>query len=297
MDAAPRPTPPAAHHAAVDVLRVLLIAPESFDVAGVTALLAPSGEEDGLELEVAHHLDRAVARLGAAGQAEAAAPISVVLLALPFADRPGIVPFVALRARARATAIVILCAAADEPLGLKAVQLGASDYLIGEQLYRTLVVRCLRHAVETERVRELLAHTQARAPRFEDPEKDPAARPASLRAALPEEFTRLVQRYGQCLDDAVEQALYRVEHPIAGELSALAAEAGELRAAPRDVVEIHAATLKERTRDTGPQRLKLYTAEGRLRLLELMGYLAAYYRAACLAAEPYRPSPSFRDRP
>jgi hypothetical protein len=58
----------------------------------------------------------------------------------------------------------------------------------------------------------------------------------------------------------------------------LARRAGRLGASPRDVIEIHTAVLKEKEAEEGPQRARLFQAEGRLRLLELMGHLVTYYR-------------------
>ena len=36
--------------------------------------------------------------------------------------------------------------------------------------------------------------------------------------------------------------------------------------------------MKQREAEHGPQRMKLYLAEGRVRLLELMGHLVTLYR-------------------
>ena len=187
----------------------------------------------------------------------------------------GLGPLMTIRAEAPALPIVVLCAAGDEPLALKAVQLGATDYLVVEQLYGTLAVRSLRHAVEVARVRTLLASHQAEWPSSQG---GAGNRPAPLRAAFPDRFAELAREYGEVLDRAVEQILQRRPVPLAQRLQRLASAAGELRAGPRDIVELHAAVMKQREAEHGPQRMKLYLAEGRVRLLELMGHLVTFYR-------------------
>jgi DNA-binding NarL/FixJ family response regulator len=215
---------------------------------------------------------------GSHGVAErVAGGVDVVLLALPEAER-GILPLIELRATVPEVPVVVIANAADEPLAVKALQMGAADYLVAERLYGTLLARCVLHAVETERVRARLRKIEAE---WQQPLRgsgDAEGTAASLRAALPKSFEELTEDYGRLLDQAVEQLVYRVEHPLEAQARRLARRAGELRAGPRDIVEIHAAVLKARRREVGPQRMRLYVAEGQVRLLELMGHLVTYYR-------------------
>jgi hypothetical protein len=169
----------------------------------------------------------------------------------------------------------VLCASGDEPLAVKAVQLGATDYLVMEGLYGTLAVRSLRHAVEVARLRAVLATYYGEWPLSAG---GAGSRPAPLRAAFPERFAELTREYGEILDRAVEQILQRRPAALEQRLQRLANAAAELRAGPRDVVELHAAAMKQREAEHGPERMKLYLAEGRLRLLEVMGYLVTFYR-------------------
>ena len=53
---------------------------------------------------------------------------------------------------------------------------------------------------------------------------------------------------------------------------------GFLNGRPRDVVEIHSTALKRKSNGAAPQRAQAYVQEGRLMVLEVMGYLASYYR-------------------
>ena len=101
---------------------------------------------------------------------------------------------------------------------------------------------------------------------------------APLRESVPDVFGELVQRYGELMDLALEQRAYRVEHNVSERLRSLAEQVGFLRAGPRDVVEVHSTALKGKTRKMPPAKAQAYVEEGRLMVLQLMGYLVSYYR-------------------
>jgi response regulator RpfG family c-di-GMP phosphodiesterase len=107
---------------------------------------------------------------------------------------------------------------------------------------------------------------------------------APLRERAPGDFPKLLDRYTQILEQAIEQRVYRVDHRVSESLGSLAGELGVLRAGPRDVVDLH--TMALRARLLGPslsnQEADAWTAEGRLLILELMGHLVSYYRAYTL---------------
>lgn len=102
--------------------------------------------------------------------------------------------------------------------------------------------------------------------------------PAPLRETMPEHFQELALRCMFLLDRAVERRLRQETLPISDDLRALAEFLGSLKAGPRDVIDIYLGALRERTRDLSSQKSQVYAEEGRLLVLELMGYLAAFYR-------------------
>ena len=99
-----------------------------------------------------------------------------------------------------------------------------------------------------------------------------------LRESVPDVFSDLVQHYGGLMDLALEQRAYKAEHDISGELRSISERLGLLRAGPRDAVEIHSHALKGKTKVVTTQKAQAYVEEGRLMVLELMGYLTAFYR-------------------
>lgn len=99
-----------------------------------------------------------------------------------------------------------------------------------------------------------------------------------LHATLPEIFAELVQLYGELIDFALEQRVYKVEYPISDSLRAIAQRLGVLQAGPRDLVEIHSVALRQKIAGINAIKARVYAEESQLIALELMGYLTSFYR-------------------
>lgn len=104
----------------------------------------------------------------------------------------------------------------------------------------------------------------------------------SLAESLPEIFASLVGEYGTLLDTALESRTYRVEDDLAEKLRLLAEKLGTYHAGPHDVVLLHSQALKTKVAGIPYPKSSHYFEEGRLLVLKLMGYLAAYYRGYSL---------------
>jgi diguanylate cyclase (GGDEF)-like protein/PAS domain S-box-containing protein len=76
----------------------------------------------------------------------------VILLHLSACGMPGLAAYALLQTLAPSAPIVVVVPAADEVLALRAIQQGASDFLILEQLHETLLIRSLRHALERQQI-------------------------------------------------------------------------------------------------------------------------------------------------
>lgn len=278
-------------------IRVLLVE-DNAALAGLAkeVLTPPEGRgPEDLAFEVAH-VERLAATLACLDQGN----VDVVLLDLTLPDSAGLATFQRVHAHAPSVPIVVLTALDDEAMAVQAVREGAQDYLVKGQLPLELVARALRYAVERQRAEAGLRREQtARAAAEEALERarremralEQLAAPRatrvtaqvfgveSLSRAAPPTFRAFVERYAGLLDLAIEQRTYRVDHRLSDALRALADELGFLNAGPRDVVEVHTAALKERIGSAPPLRAQAYVEEARVLVLELMGYLVAYYRA------------------
>lgn len=114
-----------------------------------------------------------------------------------------------------------------------------------------------------------------------------------LHESAPLVFEELLQRYSELIDMAMEQRAFKVEHGITDALRSMAERLGFLRAGPRDVVEIHSKVLKRKSEGVNSIKVQAYTEEGRLMVLELMGYLVSYYRNYSLGtSKTFTPQPS-----
>ncbi|CAN5738660.1 EAL domain-containing protein [soil metagenome] len=75
----------------------------------------------------------------------------VVLLNLAACSDSALGVYAVIAAQAPDVPVLVMSPAAQETLALRAVQNGACDYLIVEQIYDTLLVRAIRHAIEQQR--------------------------------------------------------------------------------------------------------------------------------------------------
>jgi PAS domain S-box-containing protein len=101
----------------------------------------------------------------------------------------------------------------------------------------------------------------------------------TLQDGFPDTFRKLTESYEELMELALEQQAFKVKHDISGRLGAMAETLGFYKAGPRDVVDIHAAALKAKSRKAATaEKRKAYTGEGWIMVLELMGDLASFYR-------------------
>jgi PAS domain S-box-containing protein len=85
--------------------------------------------------------------------------IDVVLVDLKLPDSQGIDTFDNVYAQAPDAPIIVLTVTDNDELALEAVQKGAQDYLVKDQVDATLLVRAIRYAIERKRVEETLQET------------------------------------------------------------------------------------------------------------------------------------------
>lgn len=106
-----------------------------------------------------------------------------------------------------------------------------------------------------------------------------------LQESAPGVFAELVQEYGRIMDKALEHRIYKVEESLSPLLERLATRLGFLRATARDVVLLHSTVLQEKSHAETAARTRGYLQEGHFLLVELIGYLATYYRNRALFTE------------
>jgi hypothetical protein len=99
----------------------------------------------------------------------------------------------------------------------------------------------------------------------------------SLRLRDPDLFCELVETYEVILVRGLDRLIYK-EEPPSRPLRAMSTRLGLVGAGPRDVVEIHGLALRHQCETQPEGAARALADEGRLMVLELMGYLAGFYR-------------------
>ncbi len=268
-----------------DLCRILLIEDEPTTVKLIQRLLLKAPQcslAEGLTFALTQAQDLQETAEKLAGE-----KFDLILLSLEISVPPGLNILVKTRELAAAIPIVVQTTSNDEKLVVRAFQLGADGYIQLNNIDSSLLVYQIRVAIERQQYILNLKHQQQEE-EFRELEQLIKGVQTSItakmfgseaiRQSIPDIFQELVQNYGDLLDLALEEQAYKVEHNLSERLRSLADKLGFLKASPRDVVDIHTTTLRKKNQDVTLAKAQAYVSEGRLMVLELMGYLVSFYR-------------------
>jgi putative two-component system response regulator len=188
----PIPRAPPGDRTTLPPYHVLHVEDDPIDARLFAMMWGELGEVDGALMHVPS--------LEAALRALASAPIDLVVLDLDLPDSRGLDSLRSLLACGVDVPVVVLTGHADEEVGLRAVAIGAQDYLVKDDVHAQVLARVVRYAVGRHHV---LMAERARVVRAPPEAWDAAA--GRLRRALEEEVARRHQGRAQA-DDAIEQA-------------------------------------------------------------------------------------------
>jgi PAS domain S-box-containing protein len=137
-----------------ETTHILLVEDNPGDVALLEAMLS---EQRGcqLSIETASRVSDAAKRLDSGG-------IDVVLLDLTLPDARGIEAIVRLQQHCERIPIIVQTGLDDEDLAVRAMQLGAEDYLVKGQMDGPMLIRTIRHAIERTRTGRELSEQRRR---------------------------------------------------------------------------------------------------------------------------------------
>lgn len=187
--------------------------------------------------------------------------------------------------------IIAITRHVDEALGVLAIQAGAQDYLVEDETNVGRLHRAMDYAIERGRLIERLE--EARSDEATEQEFHrlkslcgPAPLPVSgssfgsipLRKRSPQAFLDMARRYEGLLERSPAARTFQQRGLIAEELNDLADRLGGLNAGPRDVIDLHKLSIAKRLEGQSMGRARASIEEARLLLLQLMGYLASFYR-------------------
>ena len=152
-------------------------------------------ESDQFQFEWRNRLQDGLDRLAQGG-------VDLVLLDFSLPDSEGLETFLRLHERFPAVATIPLTGAADEALALKAIQLGAQDYIFKGSVNPQLLLRAIRYAVERKRNQEALRRAK------DELEQRVRERTAALSTANEQLIAQVAERL------RAEEELRRLSHRL-----------------------------------------------------------------------------------
>lgn len=219
--------------------------------------------------------------------------IDVIVLDLYLPDSTGTSMVEAISALDSSVPILVVTGQLDEAAAGEALRFGAQDYLLKEELSTSLLTRAIQYAIERKRVQTkiyekrreegdedylsvLEAMGSATAMRVS--RKYMASSP--LKESKPAIFDEFSREYEALLHASLEAKAFKSgseQKRITESILALANKLGYELAGPRDLVDVHRKVLL-RVRDQSNAKTEFIVDEGRLLLIQLMGFLTSYYR-------------------
>lgn len=272
------------------LIRLLLVEDNPTDVLLVRQGLQTGPEDKRVEVRHAE-------TLAASTQMLRSEEFDAILCDMGLPDSTGLITFRKLQEAAPDTPIVVLTGSANEQDGLQAVKQGAQDYLMKSAVGTPLFARVIWYAIERFTLQAQLAERQQRERGHREMLSIDrlSERPSttvtgemfgllSLQQSWPREFKQFLQEYDAILQQALDRRIYKpskedVQKDPETRLRELADQLGFFRAGPRDVIDLHSMCLKNLIADAPLPKSQAVLEEGRIALVELMGYLANYYRS------------------
>ena len=220
--------------------------------------------------------------------------------------RAGLDAIAALSKHAVGKPLIALLKDWDEETAVAALRLGAQDCLIKSELSRSRLGRAARYAIERHRfqIDEDQRRGQSEQARelnelgflANPPPLAISARSLGMVAIAEragDDFRRLTQAYHALIERVVHDR-GDDRGAIAEDLTRIAAELGGMGAGPRDVIDLHKAAIAANVGVGSVSHARARVEEGRLILLQLMGYLVSFYRALSWGEQPrLRPKVEF----
>lgn len=215
----------------------------------------------------------------------------VALLDLALPDAWGLDTLLSFRRLRPALPVVVVSGTQQDDFRDKAYRAGAVGYVSKSTLAPGDAAMAVRevHAAAGERAESSKAQTVAELAWLAELDmetRSPATARAFGQAGLaqqaPRQFEALVGQYADLLELVMEQRLFGADYHGAMHTRDFAFALGAINAGPKDVVSLHAAALEVLSRDRQRASSRNFAEEARFVVLELMGYLVAYYRVQAL---------------
>jgi CheY-like chemotaxis protein len=213
------------------------------------------------------------------------------LVLVYLATREGLADLRGLRKHVRLQPIIVITDNPAPDLATLALQAGAQDCLVKTETDNERFARAVRFSIERQRFQASLDEHRARRAGERElggldvlsgsppaPVSGRSLGQVSFSDIVTGAFTELVDQYADAIELAIEARAMRVEGNLSETLNAYADRLGLLGAGPRDVIDVHKTALRRKLEGVSVAKARAYIEESRLLLLQVMGYLALFYR-------------------
>ena len=233
----------------------------------------------------------------------AAAPFDLVLLDLGLPDSDGIQTLKDVVGGRPDVPVVVLTGGLPPKGELDLIKAGAQDFVAKGDFTSVLLRRVIDYAIERHRLTEQLNESRKEAQRerdlqslevLSDSKKTQTTAESfgelSIRASDEQVFELLAEEYGSFIDGALNRRAHGEIPGLESRIQGFAQRLGSLRGKPRDLTEIHVAAYRRASHFANRRRREAMSSEAQFLLIEVMGYLALYYRSFMGPAPHHRPA-------
>lgn len=213
--------------------------------------------------------------------------IDIIILDLMLPDSRNLSSLLRIKQAYNSIPVLVQTCLEDEIVAVKTLDMGAYGYLHKATLDTNLLVYAMRTAFERQQKFKMIQDEQNQRDMYELEQMsignsttltESAYGLRSLSSSVPDIFKEILERYSNLLDLALEEQMFKVNHSLGEQLRIFAEQLGVLEAEPRDLMDIHTTSLKRKFEGASQEKVNAYLTEGRLIILQLMGYLTTYYR-------------------
>jgi hypothetical protein len=186
---------------------------------------------------------------------------------------------------------------ADKKIALEALKEGAQDFLPKESVSSDNLERAIRYCIQRNKLWQELQWSKERERRerelraFQESVTDLDAAPPPAVKESGYVFEQYVADYQAALTQSLQETTFKGPHEVPDQMRILATKLGEMQAGPRDIIDIHSAALLRACKGKPKAVEQAMTEEGRIMVVQLMGYMCRYYRNRLLTSsqEKLRP--------
>jgi DNA-binding response OmpR family regulator len=214
-----------------------------------------------------------------------------VLLDLSLPDSDGLDTVSSIFRRAQNIPIIVTTGRNDEQLGLKALTLGASDYLPKAEINGAILCRAVNYAIERQHLQRELHRARERERELREiealvrlsaePVTSATARALGqrpIRELVPDLLGKIATEYEAVFLKALDGRVSDSKDNYTEDLRQIAWQMGFLQAKAPDVVDLHADVTQKLMERASSERRQGIIEAGHPLVLELMGFVVEYYR-------------------